>query len=791
MPSATRAESLVGISEVIDGKQSLPSPAPPHSLSGFAMTARASSRASFPPLGPPDMLYVRKRYIPVVGATQLYGYYHFVRGVDVSQPAAISAYIVDVVRNNGLDPLPWVATGGWEIASATFATYNIISKADIMVHVDFPGSTSVIARGSDSRDVELTDLLFAELLTSTVVRDILRVGEDPFYPCLRVISAVTAQRIEPLFLDAATECVHRWHLSGVDTLATTTESAARSRIATAIRDHFLNNARFDDAIEFFTRPRVLQADPDCATHAATAARIKGDVDKASHIIDDLIEKAPQSEMAWLERARLLRAKGDLEKAMEACKTAAQYSEENVELWVFTADLHVDLKQYGEAFEALNSADMPPPNLDPFLRKLVPNRKNVTTPIEGASKGMDAVRVLASRLREEKNKTSDKTDDMLSELPGKLMTDAEKQCYAVLVKILNDLSWDDMLAVRGECFVMETDVENNPRMARTGDEDASESENEDFDDVEVEHGESQPQGTDAEGTDAGDLGEAEVSPSGPDGEEDMNQAVNGLATVSLEPEGAGGSDQNGPPANGNEPSADAERQLLSLEQLGKKVCKPWLDYLVTNMYQDLRAMAMWNAEEQPLSAGAALVAALEARKARREPTDGEGANASAPDDIEDQNHNDYRRSPEEVAKTTARPPVDWLRRGDLAARLGKREEAKTAYWICVRISAKNKSVAVSSLLRIMKMSSEDGDSKTTLRCADAIWNYLDSKADRNQASEPTAPVPDIRSCVFRLISNKGLRAVRDVVSAENDTIDRKRMEGLLLDAVAQRVDGFSR
>lgn len=771
---------------MIDGKQSLPTPAPPHSLSGFAMTARASSRASFPPLGPPDMLYVRKRYTPVVGATQLYGYYHFVRGVDVSQPAAISAYIVDVVRNNGLDPLPWVATGGWEIASATFATYNIISKVDVIVHVDFPGSTSVVARGSDSRDVELTDLLFSELLTSSVVRDILRVGEMPLYPCLRVISAATASRVEPLFLDAATECVHRWHLSGVDTLDLTTESPARSRIATAIRDHFLQNARFDDAIDFFTRPRVLQADPNCATHAATAARMKGDVDKASHIIDDLIEKVPQSEMAWLERAKLLRANGDLEKAMEACRTAAEYSEENVELWVFTADLYVDLKQYGKAFEALNSADMPPPTLDPFLRKLVPNRKNVTTPVEGASKGMDAVRVLASRLREEKNKTSDKTDDMLSELPGKLMTDAEKQCYAVLVKILNDLSWDDMLAVRGECFVMETDVENNPRMARNGDEDVSESENEDVDDVEVEHDESQLQAPDA-----GDLEGAEAISSSPDGDDDMNEAANGLATVSLEPEGADGSDENGPPANGNDPSAVAEQRLISLEQLGKKVCKPWLDYLVTNMYQDLRAMAMWNAEEQPLSAGAALVAALEARKARGEPIDVEGAKDAAPEDIEEQNRNDYRRSPEEVAKTTARPPVDWLRRGDLAARLGKREEAKTAYWTCVRISAKNKSVAVSSLLRIMKMSSEDGDSKTTLRCADAIWNFLDSGTDRKQASEPTAPVPDVRSCVFQLISNKGLRAVRDVVSSENDSIDRKRMEGLLLDAVAQRVDGFSR
>lgn len=784
MPSATRAESLVGIPEVIDGTQSLNPPAPNMSQAGIAVTARTTTRPTFPPLGPPDMLYVRKRYIPVVGTAKIYGYYHFVRGVDVSHAAAISAYIVEVVRNNGLDPLSWVSTGGWEIASATFVAYNIMSKADAVVHVDFPGSTSVIATAPDGREVPLTDTFWAELLVSSVVRDYLGVGETPLYPCLRVISASTALRAESMFLGAAAECAHRWYMSGTDTISAATKAPSRSRIAIAIRDHFTQNARFEAAIEFFLRPRVREADPDCVVHAAAAARIKGDIDQATAIIDKLISRNPQSGLAWMERAEILKNRGELEKAMEAARIAASHADSSVEIWVLLADLYVDLKEYSKAFEALNSADIPPPTLDPFLRKLVPNRRNVTVPSEGASKGTDAVRVLAARLKEERNVTSEKTDDVLAELPGKLMTDAERLCYAVLVKILNNLTWDDMLAVRGECFVMESDVQNGANKFLNSSE---------------ENDGDQNGGNNAvvgEGNTMDGVGDSD----GNNGEtEGVIEVANGVAALSVsngmdvaananETNVNGDDDMN---ANGDDDVNDAEQRLHSLEQLGKTVCKPWLDYLVMNMYEDLRAMAVWNAEEQQHSAGAALVAALQARKARGESVNDHSMSTTGKDDVEDpEQMNDYRRSPDEVAKTSKRHSVDWLRRGELALRLGKREEAITAYWTCVKLAAKEKEVAVTPLSRIMRLSADDGDTKTTLRCADAIWSFLDANCDRKHSLDPTPPVPEVRSCVFRLISKNGLRTVRDLLSTEVE-IDRKRIEGLLLDAVALNVDGFSR
>lgn len=771
MPSATKAESLVGVQEVIDGPHSIDVSGAAMSATGFAVKARAAALPTFPPMGPPDMLYVRKRYIPVVGPAKLYGYYHFVRGVDVSQVAAISAYIVDVVRNKGLDPQSWVSAGGWEIASATFLSYNFIAKADAIVHVDFPGSTTATAVDSEGRDIVLSDEFWSELLVSSVVRDIAGVGEQPLYSCLRVISPFTASRLEPLFLDAAADCAHRWHLAGIDTLEATTDFPSRSRIATTIRDYFLSHGRYDAAIQFFKRDAVREADAACVVHAAAAARGKGDLEQAKAIIDDLIATAPESELAWIERANILRASGALEKALEAAKTASAYADNSIDVWIVLAELYVDLKQHSKAFESLNTADMPPPALDPFLRELVPNRKNTTNPVEGASQGADAIRVLANRFREEKNKSSEKTDDTLAELPGKLMTDSERRCYAVLVKILNDLSWDEMLAVRGTCFVMETDVDNSEEVNANG----------------------------SEASDEDDQGSADASgdspKSGPNGLQEIpvEDLTNDLSEVAIDDGPDGDPSTNGDGESDEEDGADlSEVRLKSFERIGKKVCKPWLDYLVTNMYQDLRAMAMWNAEEQQFSAAAALHAAAMARKSQGESVDGEqGSSPFALDDIENQElENDYRRTASEVASTTKRPPTDWLRRGELALRLEKIEEARTAYWTAVKLAEKEKDVAISALCRVMKLASDDGDTKTTVRCADTIWNYVDANADRKQSSEPTAPVPGVRTAVFCLISKKGLRAVRDIVTSKVE-VDRKRMERLLLDSVAFQVDGFAR
>lgn len=888
MPTATQAETLVGITEVIDGLKPLdlkPTTSLSPSAIGDAIRARRETRHQFPPLGPPDMLYVRKRYVPVVGAPKVYGYYHFMRGVAPSSVAKISTYIVDVVVNNGLDPQSWVSTGAYEVVSATFLSFNIMARADLVVHVDLPGSTSAEAFDASGKSVPLTDRFWDQLHVSSAVRDFEKHGELPLYPCLRVPRPSFSLTAEVSFFEAAAQCVNDWPLSGAayatsinnildadsnssdqhgddssgadqdDNDGDTSNSdyqlsprfstvcPAKSRIAVTIRDHLLSYCRYEAAIVFFTQDEIFAADPQCAIHAATAARKAGDLERASTLVDSVLHACPRSDIAWLERAYIYRARGELTDALEAARTAKEYADDDIFFWSAIADLQVDVKQYGEALQSLNNADMPPPALDPFLRVLLRERNTETTPVEGNAAGTDAVFALAKRLREERNFTSERTDDSLTELPAKLMADVDHACYSVLVKILNDITWDSMLAVRGKSFVMETDIANE-----------TEEEDENINDGEAGNGNMNPiaeppSDSDERGVHEISNGLTSISLDQENDDSSINTVSGSAITSSTPAESSNGSVSttaseripNATPGEKrtpitasvgssvtstestserlarsrrkqpNDESAIRERKL-NLEKTGKKVCKPWLDYLVTNMYNDLRAMALWTAEEQHQAAAASLTIAATTsssgtssstvRKSRASfgggdsssfsPTNGSQRFQSSDIDVEaPESAGPLKRSADVIASSTQRPSADWLRRGELALRLGKQDDARTAYLVCVKIAESEKKIAVTALIRLMTMSSNDADLRATIRYADAVWNFMDATTDRKPTSEPSPAIAEVRKAIFKLISIKGLGAVRELLTNSGMDINSKRFEGLLLDAVALRVDGFSR
>ncbi len=263
MPSAARGECLIGVAEIIDGTSAIPS-------DSFGQEASLQSRtrnlSRLSQMGPPDVAYFRKRFTPVMGASRVFGYYHFVRGVDVGSAASISAYLVDLV-NNGLDALPWVSTGTWEIVGATYRSYNAISKLDVVVDLKLPGGISAHAVDSTGAKLELTDAIWRETAVCATIRDITSTGEHPLYPCLRVMTS-SFEHMENEFLSNAQECVQSWSNVGASESAEgDTPSSSSSRIASAISEHFLSFCRYDRAIQFFTSDVIASACSDAIVHA--------------------------------------------------------------------------------------------------------------------------------------------------------------------------------------------------------------------------------------------------------------------------------------------------------------------------------------------------------------------------------------------------------------------------------------------------------------------------------------------------------------------------------------------
>ena len=122
----------------------------PEEFLGKALLTRVQNIASYPFYGPPDMCYFvkEKKGGFMSSGPSRQGYYHHVYGVDTSSTASPSAYIRLILshesKNQAQSKKAKVKT-----ISATYCTYDIVTRRDIRVEICFPGSTNVVAYDAD------------------------------------------------------------------------------------------------------------------------------------------------------------------------------------------------------------------------------------------------------------------------------------------------------------------------------------------------------------------------------------------------------------------------------------------------------------------------------------------------------------------------------------------------------------------------------------------------------------------------------------------------------------------
>jgi len=420
-------------------------------------------------------------------------------------------------------------------------------------------------------------------------------------------------------------------------------------------------------------------------------------------------------------SRLYRKKQMLDKALELARQATESCPGDSNGWIELGEILTAIESFEAALLALNEMEIPPPQLDPFLRKLMPGRKSLTSPSAGRARGLDVVTMVSQRLKDERSDRIPNRDRSLSEVPIRLLTDAEKRVYEVLVKILDKVGWDQFLKIRGACFVMESDVRNVD-------------------------GESNLVGNDLK--------------------EDQRK---------------GETDEDIVP-----------RSNPTLRK--KRLCKPWLDLLVINMYEDLRAWAVWHAEEQEASSRQHQTHDQQQQQPQQQA-------ASSEVDLEQGEAEGPRpqqafvlRSTEEISRTTRRPAIDWLRRGELARRLRRSEEAKLAFLVGMQVAERDGDTHLTSWMEALREFSNEGNITQTLMSCDFIWTFVDKLSDTSPARPYdscmlTPPLPQIRDAVYTLVSRCGLAQVRAVLANPTKEMNRPRLESLLEDAERWGVYGY--
>ncbi|EME28816.1 Chs5p-Arf1p-binding protein (ChAPs) [Galdieria sulphuraria] len=781
---------------------------------GFAAEARQRHLTNFTGLGPPDLVCISKHWRGVVGKGVTQGYFHFVRGIKAESTASISTYLGRLIKH-GLEGASWYSGGGYKIVSAACRSYNSFSKCDILVKVDVPGSVSSLALFPDGHEEETSDLIWKETFVCSVLRASEGVGEHPLYPCLVAFQPLDSVSDERSFLTAASEIVSRWPLVGSGRPGLTFGDSpsqvtpATCLVAEALFRYFAQDSRFEQAQKFF-ETEVGEKDVELKYFACRALKDSGNFSSARSLIDTVVQECPSFSAALLMSSQLYLETGQLDAAFVEAKKAVEVNEKDTLAWIHLANLYVEKGDLVESLIALNSAIMEPPTLDPFLRELLPARKRMTKPLPNTSGGTDIIRVLAKRLHEERIGPATGVDESLAELSATLMTDPEKQAYQVLVKALNKFGWDEILNARSDAFIMEADISHLPEGQESSTEQIHETDVGKMQEAASSSQENAESSSDTAGT--------KISKGQPSPGKDF--------TLSAETNGTDGQTKNvateDNQVQGNDSSSvkedkvrevggSSEQRILknkhaSLEVYSskghkKKMCTPWLDFLVNNMYEDLRALAIWQAEDEQMAQNLRSTSGTSTSHTSSQPNQASSSGTNSQNETQaSQMQNDasyiaQSLDADQIAKQTKRPPVDWLRRGELARRIQRSSDAERAFRIAIILSSKNsgaeKSATVSPWLSLLEMYAEDGFASEALVAADAVWNFMDSHADRISTSSFTPPVPAIRRAVFKLVHKHGLHKIREQVMDKRITINRHRIQSVLLDAVEWKVSGYDR
>ncbi len=273
---------------------------------------------------------------------------------NLKEEASISLYLVGLV-NTGLDPQTWTSSGAYEFVGVTFKYYNAIPKIDVVVDLKLPGSTSAHAVDSDAEQDELNDVC-------PTLRHAAGSGEHPLYSCLRV-TRPTLDDFESTSLTSTAAAAPNWKQVGRSGRSELPTTHCNSSIAYCLVNYFLSFCRYDRVVNFFSSDAVSTTCSDALVHIATAHRLQGDIKNASACIDEALRRNPTSAMAWLGRARIAKAQGNMEDTLEAATKAWECESAGIAEFIVLAAVCAELKKYQDAFIALNSSNIPLLELD--------------------------------------------------------------------------------------------------------------------------------------------------------------------------------------------------------------------------------------------------------------------------------------------------------------------------------------------------------------------------------------------------------------------------------------------
>lgn len=413
---------------------------------GECLRARTSSLPNFRSLGPPDLIKVTK-----ATKSKTASCYHFVTGVDTSSSASVAAHLNVLNFVLGESQVWFGRAPQWHLTQGIYCSWNAFSGVDVRVSASFPGGVEASVVDVHNYDMGTEAVadenLWLETYMSAALRAVLLKDSDAYFieMCRHEDPLATPEDVDR-FYRAFEQLYLRGPLLGSDSSVQVATQDANLMI-NGFLEVVRTTGRTKPAIELLER---LSKNHKSALSLLARVLLLADREiEAVELMASTIKEDPcNAQMLAVETEFVLSKKRpdlalDLALRLTAAAPSDYYS------WGLLTQVYISRGQYDQALLALNSCPLiPSPHVDQHIRMPTPKRVHSPMPHDGI---IDEVWEATAGTKE------DQADASLLGLPASKLRGSTARAYKLLADIFGKIGWTELMKVRGEIFLMETEA----------------------------------------------------------------------------------------------------------------------------------------------------------------------------------------------------------------------------------------------------------------------------------------------------------------------------------------------
>eukprot|EP00041_Stephanoeca_diplocostata_P033441 m.1105378 g.1105378 ORF g.1105378 m.1105378 type:complete len:645 (-) comp24339_c0_seq1:236-2170(-) len=422
-------------------------------------------------LGPPDLCYTVRVHAAGIMRQQVQTcQYHYVHGIEISSPAAVAAYFVELSKR-------------WEgLQRGVYCCYNAFIKADVRMEFIAPATITsyLVERNSTVRNPEITDTNWTETQVCATLRslalldgaesvDFLEQTESNEGVVVAAAEPIPTLAAEKSFLRAADMVFWRGHMLGAPPNVTATKCL--NNLSLGILNYFLSASRFSQAEIYFGKFRPINGESVVLIARALAANPHVDTAVpvallAKAFTRELQKTGEKNQLILIEQSQLLARMKSFSDAVYVAERAQSCPGRNLVLATLNlADIYNAAGRPAVALCTLNAVVLesqrvaPRPVLDAWGTPLVADFTTVEKPVQRTSsggKGRTKTGFMSRNLWSPPEETADDGWNMeqrgLLQHPGFSSLGISPRVLSIVLRICRKMGWQDLLACRNRIFL---------------------------------------------------------------------------------------------------------------------------------------------------------------------------------------------------------------------------------------------------------------------------------------------------------------------------------------------------